>query len=390
MSKNAARANIAIIGAGLGGLTAALALQRAGLRPLVLEQALVLGDVGAGISVTPNASKALISLGLHDGLEHNGQAVPVQEVREGATGRLLKSIDRSDVRERYGAAYYMVHRADLHAMMVAAVRANDPDAILTGQKLASMAMAADGVEMTFDNGTQRRADVLVAADGSRSLVRSQVLGADKAEFTGHVAWRFLVPAGAAPVEAMAPGSRVWTGQDRSFVRYAVRGGQLINCVGLTRTGLWRGEGWSQMVSTAEMRPEFEGFMPEVMQLIAAAPGGRVNSWGLFMRPMAERFVQGPVVLLGDAAHPMLPFMGQGAAMAIEDGVVLGRCFAVSANLAEAMARYQAVRLERCRFVLEESALGADRIQQDGADNKRLARNEDSLGIFDYDPATVAI
>jgi salicylate hydroxylase len=127
-----------------------------------------------------------------------------------------------------------------------------------------------------------------------------------------------------------------------------------------------------------------------MQLIAAAPGGRVNSWGLFVRPMAESYVQGPVVLLGDAAHPMLPFMGQGAAMAIEDGVVLGRCFAVSANPAEAMARYQAVRLERCRFVLEESALGADRIQQDGADNKRLARNEDSLGIFDYDPATVAI
>ena len=390
MSMKVARANIAIIGAGLGGLTAALALQRAGMRPLVLEQALVLGDVGAGISVTPNASKALISLGLHDGLEQNGQAVPVQEVREGATGRLLKSIDRSDVRERYGAAYYLAHRADLHAMIVAAVRANDPDAILTGQKLASLAMAADGVEMTFDNGTQRRADVLVAADGSRSLVRSQVFGADKAEFTGHVAWRFLVPAGAAPAEAMAPGSRVWTGQDRSFVRYAVRGGQLITCVGLTRTGLWRGEGWSQMVSAAEMRPEFEGFMPEVMQLIAAAPGGRVNSWGLFMRPMAESFVQGPVVLLGDAAHPMLPFMGQGAAMAIEDGVVLGRCFAVSANPAEAMARYQAVRLERCRFVLEESALGADRIQQDGADNKRLARNEDSLGIFDYDPATVAI
>ena len=152
MSMNAVRANIAIIGAGLGGLTAALALQRAGLRPLVLEQAPVLGDVGAGISVTPNASKALISLGLHDGLEQHGQAVPVQEVREGATGRLLKSIDRSDVRERYGAAYYMVHRADLHAMMVAAVRANDPDAILTGQKLASLAMAADGVEMTFDNG----------------------------------------------------------------------------------------------------------------------------------------------------------------------------------------------------------------------------------------------
>jgi salicylate hydroxylase len=381
---------IVIIGAGLGGLTAALALQKAGLRPVVMEQAPELGDVGAGISVTPNASKALISLGLYEGLEKFGQAVPVQEIREGATGKLLKTIDRSDVRARYGAAYYMVHRADLHAMIVAAVRAHDPDAILTGQKLTALEVGATGASLSFANGTQRHADVLVAADGSRSLVRSQIFGADVADFTGHVAWRFLVPAEAAPPEALEPGSRVWTGQDRSFVRYAVRGGQLINCVGLTRTGLWRGEGWSQRVAARDMVPEFEGFAPEVMQLIAAAPGAEVNSWGLFVRPMAETFVKGPVVLLGDAAHPMLPFMGQGAAMAIEDGVVLGRCFAEAASPAEAMARYQAARLERCRFVLEESALGADRIQQAGADAKRLARDEDSLDLFSYHPGLVEV
>ena len=385
---------IIIVGAGLGGLTAALALQKAGFRPKVVEQAPQLGEVGAGISVTPNASKALISLGLYEGLEHYGRPVPVQEIREGATGRLLKTIDRSDVLERYGAAYYMVHRADLHAMMVDAVRAHDPDAILTGHKLAALDVAADGAvdgaSLRFENGAVLHADVLVAADGSRSLVRTQVFGADDARFTGHVAWRFLVPVAAAPAAASEPGSRVWTGQERSFVRYAVRGGQLINCVGLTRTGLWRGEGWSQTVPSSEMKPEFEGFVDEVQALIDAAPGGRVNSWGLFVRPMAERFVKGPVVLLGDAAHPMLPFMGQGAAMAIEDGAVLGRCFAAAATPAEAMARYEAARLERCRFVLEESALGADRIQQDGADNKRLARDEDSLGIFTYDPATVPV
>jgi salicylate hydroxylase len=382
--------DIIIVGAGLGGLTAALALQKAGLRPRVMEQAPALGDVGAGISVTPNASKGLISLGLYEGLERHGQAVPVQEIREGATGALMRTIDRSDVRARYGAAYYMVHRADLHAMLVEALRAIDPDAILTGQKLASLEVKGDGVTLAFENGTARHADVLVAADGARSLVRSLVFGADKAEFTGHVAWRFLVPADKAPVEASEPGSRVWTGPERSFVRYAVREGQLINCVGLTRTGLWRGEGWSQMVPASEMVPEFEGFVAEVTGLMAAAPGGMVNSWGLFVRPMAARFVKGPVLLLGDAAHPMLPFMGQGAAMAMEDGVVLGRCFAASATAAEAMARYEAARLERCRFVLEESALGADRIQQAGADARRLARNEDSLGIFDYDPATVPV
>jgi salicylate hydroxylase len=208
---------------------------RRGYRPVVMEQAPVLGEVGAGISVTPNASKALISLGLHAGLEHFGRPVPVQEIREGASGRLLKTIDRSDVLERYGAAYYMVHRADLHAMMVDAVRAHDPDAILTGHKLASLDVAADGVTLQFENGAVHHADVLVAADGSRSLVRTAVFGADDARFTGHVAWRFLVPAELAPAASGEPGSRVWTGPECSFVRYAVRAGQLINCVGLTRT-----------------------------------------------------------------------------------------------------------------------------------------------------------
>lgn len=382
--------HIVIIGAGLGGLTAALALQKAGLRPLVLEQAEVLGDVGAGISVTPNASKALISLGLYEGLERWGQAVPVQEIREGITGKMLMAIDRSDVRTRYGAAYYMVHRADLHAMMVAAVRAHDPDAIRTGYKLVAQTADETGIRMEFSNGETMTADIMVAADGGRSAVRSWLFGDDPAEFTGHVAWRFLVPAADAPSEASDPGSRVWTGQDRSFVRYAVRDGALINCVGLTRTGLWRGEGWSQTVPAADLVPEFAGFVPEVQALIAAAPSGRVNSWGLFIRPMAPAFVKGPVVLLGDAAHPMLPFMGQGAAMAIEDGAVLGRCFAAAATPAEALARYEAARLERAGFILEESALGADRIQQNGESKTRFARNEDSLGIFEYDPATVPI
>jgi salicylate hydroxylase len=139
-----------------------------------------------------------------------------------------------------------------------------------------------------------------------------------------------------------------------------------------------------------MAAEFAGWVPDVTDLIAAAPGGMVASWGLFVRPPAARMVAGSVALLGDAAHPMLPFMGQGAAMAIEDGVVIGRCFAQGASAAEALARYEAARLDRCRFIQAESAAGADRLQSTGPAEKRLDRSEDSLGIFDYDPATVAI
>jgi salicylate hydroxylase len=378
---------IAIIGAGLGGLTAALALQAAGFRPRIYEQAAVLGDVGAGISMTPNATKGLESLGLGAALAAVAMAPPQQVICDGLTGKTLRIIDRSDVRERYGAAYYMLHRADLHALLVAAVRANDSTAIATGHKLAAISVGDDSVRLDFAAAGPVAAGVVIAADGSRSLVRAKVFGDAGADFTGHIAWRLLVPAAAAPVAARQPGSIVWAGQERSFVRYPIRNGALINCVGLTRGGAWRGEGWSQTVPAATMAAEFSGWVPDVTDLIAAAPGGEVGSWGLFLRPPVDRLVCGPVALLGDAAHPMLPFMGQGAAMAIEDGVVLGRCFASADSPAAALQRYADARLARVQLIQDESAAGADRLQRAGP---RLNRSEDDLGLFDYDPATVPV
>ncbi len=381
---------IAIVGAGLGGLTAALALQHAGFRPIIHEQAAVLGDVGAGISVTPNATKGLESLGLGSVLAASADTPPQQVVRDGISNVQLLVIDRRHVRDRYGAAYYMMHRADLHGMLAAAVTANDAGAIRTGQRLAAIAVDAGGCHLDFAGGSPGTAAILIAADGARSLVRTRIFGDAGARFTGHIARRVLVPAADAPALARIPGSVVWTGAEKSFVRYPVRGGQLINCVGLTRSGGWRGEGWSQSVPAADMAAEFAGWVPDVTDLIAAAPGGMVGSWGLFVRPPATRIVAGAMALIGDAAHPMLPFMGQGAATAIEDGVVLGRCFAESASVSEALARYEAARLARCQLIQAESAAGADRLQRAGPAGQRFDRSEDDLGIFDYDPATVVI
>lgn len=381
---------IAIIGAGLGGLTAALALQRAGFRPLVFEQAEQLGDVGAGISVTPNATKGLEALGLGAALAATAQVPPQQVVRDGLTGAQLLTIDRNNVRQRYGAAYYMLHRAELHAMLVAAVMANDRNAIRTGHKLVSVTVGDGTAQLEFAGRPTVLTPMAIAADGARSLVRTMVFGAQPARFTGHIAWRLLVPADAAPPDARLPGSIVWAGAERSFVRYPVRGGALINCVGLTRSGEWADEGWSQTVPGTAMAAEFAGWIPDVTDLIAAAPGNMVGRWGLFMRPPMPTLLAGPVALLGDAAHPMLPFMGQGAAMAIEDGVVLARCLAAAATPTEALARYEAARLPRCHLIQAESAAGADRLQRSNGSGKSLDRNEDSLGIFDYDPATVAV
>jgi salicylate hydroxylase len=275
-------------------------------------------------------------------------------------------------------------------MLVAAVRANDSSAIRTAQRLDGIAVAGGAAQLDFDGASPVSVPVAIAADGARSVVRSTLFGDQGARFTGHIAWRLLVPGAAAPPSARLPGSVVWTGDERSFVRYPVRGGALINCVGLTRTGEWAAEGWSQQVPAAAMAAEFAGWVPEVGDLIAAAPGGMVGRWGLFVRPPPTALVSGSVALLGDAAHPMLPFMGQGAAMAIEDGVVLGRCLATAATPDEALARYQAARLARVQMVQTESAAGADRLQSGNGDGKRLNRNEDSLGIFDYDPASVPI
>ena len=378
---------IAIIGAGLGGLTAALALQRAGFRPRIYEQAAVLGEVGAGISVTPNATKGLESLGLGPALAAVATVPPQQRICDGLTGAELKIIDRRDVRHRYGAAYYMLHRADLHALLVAAVSTNDSAAIVTGRELATIEMAEAGARLGFADTYRVDAAIVIAADGARSRIRTRIFGDAGADFTGHIAWRLLVPAAAAPPAARQPGSVVWAGPERSFVRYPVRNGELINCVGLTRSGNWRGEGWSQQIPAAAMAAEFAGWVPDVTDLIAAAPGGMVGSWGLFLRPPVEKLFVGPVALLGDAAHPMLPFMGQGAAMAIEDGVVLARCLAAAATPAEAFTRYATARLTRVHLVQTESAAGANRLQ---SNKPRFNRTEDELGLFDYDPATVAV
>ncbi len=366
---------IAIIGAGIGGLTAAIALHRAGQEVAIHEAAPVLGDVGAGITITPNAWKGLASLGLGDVLAAAGDEVPQQAIRAHDSGAPILDIARgATTRSTYGAPYAMFHRADLHRLLVEAVGAD------------SIALNAPVEDTAILD-----ADAVIAADGLKSVVRSTVFGNPPARFTGHVAWRGLVPADRLPPEAAAPGSIVWAGPGRIFVRYPVRHGALINLVGLTRTDQWRGEGWSNRVGMDEWQAEYAGWHDDVTSGISATTDDSRMAWGLFARDPLPTWISGRIALLGDAAHPMLPFMGQGAAMAIEDGVVIGRAFAASDSVAEAFTRYETARKPRTDFIQHQSLLGADRLQFDVAKTGLPpAETEDSLGIFHYDPATADI
>jgi len=387
---------IVVVGAGIGGLAAALGLQRAGFRPRVLEQSGTLGDVGAGISISPNAAKGLGFLGLGRELAAAACIPPIQVTRHFRTGKPLLTIDRSDTVERYGEQYYQMHRGDLHAMLLGAVRANDPSAVQVAAGVCGATLDGEsvdaGVRLELADGSREHVDLLLGADGLRSSVRAALFEDSPPEFSGYVAWRGLIPAAAVAHLALGEGSSVSAGPGRLFVRYPVRAGRLLNYVAFARTGRWEAESWSQPGSIDEVREALHDFHAQVHEILRATPDGRCHKWGLFARPPLARWARGAAVLLGDAAHPMMPWFGQGAACAIEDAVVLARCFADSPGIEAALQRYQDARVERVTMIHRESLLGGERLA--GSDPDSIApgrvRNEDSLGLFSYDPATVPV
>jgi salicylate hydroxylase len=385
-------AEVAVIGAGIGGLAAAIALQRAGLRPRVFEQAAQLTEIGAGISLSPNAVKGLQWLGVAERLVHRADTPPQQVTCHYATGAPLITIDRSDTIARYGAPYWQAHRADLQAALVAQLSESDPRAIATNKLLMRIRVDGEIAQLEFADGTNTMATAVLGADGSKSRVRADVFGVDAPAFAGFVAWRGLVPRDRLRGVALSPGSAVSIAPGRLFVRYPVRHGAQLNFVAFERSDIAQHESWSKRGATQTLRERFHDFHAETRAILAAFPDTECHRWGLYAREPLDNWARGTIALLGDAAHPMLPWFGQGAASAIEDAVVLGRCAARAATLREAFADYSAARLERVTTIHRESLLGGERLT--GARPELMAtapaRNEDSLGIFAYDPATVPL
>jgi salicylate hydroxylase len=385
---SASPGRISIIGAGLGGLTAALALLREGWRVRVYEQAAVLGEVGAGITLSPGAGKALASLGLGPALLAASLPVPDIAFVHYRTGELLAgTFDKSTPPDHGFAKARHIHRADLHAILLAAVRAQDAGAVVTGARLLAVETKAATVTARFADASLATADALVAADGVRSTVRRLLFGDDSPVFAGQIAFRCLIPRAAAAPFMGAGNAVVSIGAARIFNRYLIRAGALVNVIGIARSDAWQQEGWSTPATVEEFAAQFAGFHQDVLGLISRAPAQNLIKWGLFARPRAEHWAQGRVLLIGDAAHPMLPFLGLGAATAIEDGIILARALASKPGFEAAFSAFQQARAERVETVRRESIRQGEIIQARNPDQADLTQApSQNAAIFDYDPA----
>lgn len=384
---------IAIIGAGIAGLVAASALQNLGFRPRVYERATELGEVGAGLTLSPNATHALNSIGFAKALEELGMRPDQASVRHWQSGELKIAISRGEeMIETFGAAYNHIHRADLHSMLVNKVLASDPKAIHLGAEFVAVRELDSITEIEFKDGSSVQADVVIGADGLRSSVRAALFGSDQPRFTGYIAFRGLVPMERLPSDVVKlPSSCLSTGHDRSFARYLIRDGQLLNFVALAERDGWREEGWSIPASTDEVLEEFAGWHEDVQTIIRSAPAESLFKWALFDREPLWEWTRGHVTLMGDAAHPMLPFLGSGAAMAIEDAVILARCFDSSTSIDEALRRYVAARYDRTTFVMQKSREAAEAYHSGNDEySERKHITAESLGIWEYKAAEATV
>jgi salicylate hydroxylase len=338
---------VIVAGAGIGGLTAALALARKGFRVVVVEQAEGLEETGAGIQLSPNATRILASLGLAERLSSVVIAPEAIRVRTYRGQGLARVPLGGDVQRRYGAPYWVAHRGDLQGTLAAAVAAHSDIALRLGARAEDYALHANGV--TVHLRTARGADeehgmALIAADGLWSTIRARFGDRRPPRFAHRTAWRAMLPSRVLVSEFREPAVSLWLGPDAHLVLYPVKGGDAINLVAIVRDE-WQQPGWSAPGMHQDLLAHFAGWLPLVQNLLALPD--RWLKWALCDRAPLRHWSKGPVTLLGDAAHPMLPFLAQGAAMAIEDAFVLAECFGRSPDTPQAALRaYEKQRRRR--------------------------------------------
>jgi salicylate hydroxylase len=362
---------IAVIGGGIGGLAAAPQLLKAGLDVHVYEQAERIGEIGAGIQISPNASRLLLRLGLRTAMDSVGIRPRAVHQRRWDDGRTLQLAPLGpEVEATFGAPYYHFHRGDLVALLADAL---PPERLHVGHRLIGLEQKRNGVIAQFENGAAVEVDLLVGADGIHSQVRGLVFGPEKPRFTGCVAWRGLVPAERIKHLEIETVSHNWMGPGGHVVHYWVSAGRMMNVICVVEHGDWTRESWTDKGEVSDVLARYEAWHPTVRGLIGAFPETFI--WALHDRAELPSWSAGRVTLLGDACHPMLPMMAQGAAQAIEDGAALASLLkAMPDDIPGALAQYEAVRKPRATRLQQASAANRTRFHLPDGDAQR-ARDE---------------
>ncbi len=336
---------VLIAGGGIGGVTAALALLDAGIDVELYERNAVFGEAGAGIQISPNGVKVLRRLGLERTLDSVAFRPESLEMRLGRSGAQVFSIPmRDEAVRRYGAPYYHIHRVDLIKVLTDALRARAPASVHLNKEVESCRESDNRVTLKFADGTIAEGDVLIGADGIHSRVRAHLLGQTPARFTGNVAWRVVVPAANLAKGLVPPTACVWVGPGRHAVTYYLRRGELVNFVGVVERDDWQNESWTERGDKNDLIADYKGWAEPIVRIIEQAAD--CYRWALFDRDPLSTWSQGRIALMGDACHPMLPFLAQGAVMSIEDAWVLSRHLKGAAGVPAALQAYEAARKPR--------------------------------------------
>lgn len=393
---------VLISGAGIGGLTAALCLLQRGFQVQVLEQATELKSVGAGLQLSANATRVLCQLGLQAALEEVTIKPGGKCIRLWNTGQEWKLFDLGgESIERYGYPYMMLYRPDLHNILVDALNERSPGALKLGAKVVDVSQDEHGVRVKTANGDVFMGDVLVGADGVHSVTRAQWIAEDKPRFSGCIAWRGVIPTKSLPISMQGTSGVNWVGPGAHVIHYPVNAGRLVSFTGIVEKDSWTTESWTEQGSIDECLADFEGWHPDVQALVH-----QLNAplrWAMMVRDPLDNWTDGRITLLGDAAHPTLPFLAQGAGMAIEDACVIARALEQhAAEPAHALQVYQATRIERTARIVKSSEANMHRFHNPELANAEGAANyvtkaweqsstRDQYGwLFSYEPEAVPL
>ncbi len=381
---------LVIVGGGLAGLGVANALKTFGFPFEVYEAAATLGEIGAAVNTSPNATKVLQAVGLGAKIAAIGNLAPGIYTRNMNTGEFLEFRDRRKEPLRHGAPHYSYHRADLLDVLASGI---DPKVVHLGHRLAAVEEHDDHVTLRFANGATVEAGLVIGADGVRSAIRQALYGDDNPTYTGQMVWRALLKGSDVPPDALEPNGHVqWVGPGCHFIAYYIRGRELVNIVTQEDTDKWVAEGWSTRGDVDEMLRSFPNPEPRLAKILSLVT--ECSKWGLFTRPLTGNWGRGRIQLIGDAAHAMLPNAGQGACQAFEDGYILARWLKACPDPVEAFANFRRIRIPRVHAVQRISMANARfKHMHDAAAQKALVASGKASTqghtewLWGYDPTT---